>query len=353
MVINIRMKAREFIFEKLTADQVKKMDRITRRMEDDPALIDELFKTLSLRATDEEGNINDRILMMLSPDNTGTEKDQVFKKSFLQSLTFAIKDTEGTVEEKLEFANTFGKVQHINANKLITPGASKWDDWLVGTEFSKRLFHKCFNEPAFLVANKGPGEVALSLLSNEITLNTQKGDISVNGKGIEVKGGEKASGGRLTPSKGVLGNLYKNEPFWKQMFPDEEDKVQQLVTTTGVYYTNYGKFLDDWEMSPENSKEILSAIFKSDVGNLIDEAAAKGSNVEPIDIVKIAFKNYGVSQGDDMFIIIQRNNETSLFFEIDNIEPIWPHLSVSLSLIDSDFRSAGKAQIGIRSRLRK
>ena len=54
-----------------------------------------------------------------------------------------------------------------------------------------------------------------------------------------------------------------------------------------------------------------------------------------------------------MFLIIQRNNETSLFFEVDNIEPIWNQLAVSLSLIDRDYRSAGKAQIGIRSRLRK
>ena len=61
-------------------------------------------------------------------------------------------------------------------------------------------------------------------------------------------------------------------------------------------------------------------------------------------------KNYGVSQGDDMFLIIQRNNETSLFFEVDNIEPIWNQLAVRLSLIDRDYRSAGKAQIGIRSR---
>jgi|ETNmetMinimDraft_20_1059909.scaffolds.fasta_scaffold34468_1 hypothetical protein len=348
------MKAFEFLpLNEMSRDQVEKMSRIQRRMEGDPALVDELFKTLSLRVKDEEGTINDRITMMLDPKNTGVEQDQIWQQSFLTSLATVIDQTEGTTEEKLEFANTFGKVKHIDAKKLITPGASKWDDWLVGTDFSKRLFHACFNHPAFLVSNKGPGEAALSFLTTEISLNTAKGDISVNGHGVEVKGGEKASGGRLTPSKGVLGNLFNNEPFWRQMFPDDEDKIQELITTTGVYYTNYGEFLANHNMSPENSKEILSAIFKSDVGNLINVAAKKGTNVQPIDIVKIAFMNYGVSQGDDMFLIIQRNNETSLFFEVDNIEPIWNQLAVSLSLIDRDYRSAGKAQIGIRSRLRK
>ena len=43
------MKAFEFLpLNEMSRDQVEKMSRIQRRMEGDPALVDELFKTLSL-----------------------------------------------------------------------------------------------------------------------------------------------------------------------------------------------------------------------------------------------------------------------------------------------------------------
>ena len=70
------------------------------------------------------------------------------------------------------------------------------------------------------------------------------------------------------------------------------------------------------------------------------------------DLVAIAVKNYGASQGDDNFLILQKDIRASLFFNVDDIEPIINRLSVSLPLIDSDSRSQGQAQLGILKKAR-
>ena len=346
------MRFREFLKEELNRDQLQKMQRINRKMEQNPAMIDELWNTVSRKVQDGEGNLNDRILKALQPENTKPETDQTFANTFIDAFVAAIDKTEGTVEEKIQFANTLGSVNHIDTKALLQPLAG-WSDWLVGTPFAIRLFDTMFNLPAFRTDNKGPGEVALALLSPKITLSKTKGDIVVDGRPIELKGGKSASGGRLSPTKGTLGMLHGNKDFWKNLVPDDPVKGAELAKVNKINANNYSSFLEKYGLGEKQSEIILGAIFKVDgLDGLIASAAKKSTGVTAADLVAIAVKNYGLSQGDEHFLILQSNIRSSLYFYVDDLSPILNRLSFSLPLIDSDARSQGQAQIGILSKSR-
>lgn len=346
------MRYKEFITEQPNKDQLKKMQRIYSKMEQNPAVIDELWNTISMKIQDDEGNLNDRILTAVQPENTKPEADQTFANTFIESFVAAITKTEGTVEEKIQFANTLGTVDHIDTKALLQP-LSGWSDWLVGTPFAQRLFDTMFNLPAFRTDNKGPGEVALALLSPKITLSKTKGDIVVNGTPIELKGGKTSSGGRLSPTKGTLGMLHGNKEFWKNLVPNDPVKGAELAKVDKINANNYSAFLEKYGLDAKHSEIILGAIFKVDgLDGLISNAAKKGTGVTAADLISIAVKNYGLSQGDEHFLILQSNIRSSLYFYVDNLSPILDRLSFSLPLIDSDSRSQGQAQIGILAKAR-
>lgn len=334
-------------------DQVRKVQRINAKMNADPAFIDELWNIVSTKVSTDEGGLESRIVKALQPENTSPEDDQTYGAGFLQGLVDAIEKTEGTVEEKIAFAQTLGSVDHIDTNALMQP-LSGWSDWLgKGTPFAQRLFDTMFNFAPFRSDNKGPGEFALAILSPRITLKGAKGDIDVNGTPIEVKAGMTSSGGRLSPTTGTLGMLHGNKEFWASLFPEDPIKAKQMATVNKINANNYSMFLDTNGLTPEQSAMILGAIFKHpDCQNLVKKAGGLGTNVTAKDLVAIAVKNYGASQGDDNFLILQKDIRASLFFNVDDIEPIINRLSVSLPLIDSDSRSQGQAQLGILKKAR-
>ena len=346
------MRAYEFLTEKLSRDQRVKMQRIYSKMENNPVVIDELWKIISLKMQDNEGNLQDRILTALQPDKTKPEYDQTFADGFIEAFATAIEDTEGTVEEKIEFANTLGKVNHIDTKALLQT-LSGWSDWLVGTPFSQRLFDTMFNLPAFRTDNKGPGEVALALLSPSILLSKTKGDIVVDGTPIELKGGKTAAGGRLSPTTGTIGMLYGNKDFWNKLLPDDPIKAAELGKVNKINANNYSSFLEKNGLNQNHSRAILSAIFKADgLDDLVLKAAKKGAGVTAADLIRIAVKNYGLSQGDEHFLILQADIRMSLYFNVNDLTPVLNRLSFNLPLIDSDARSQGKAQIGILKKSR-
>jgi len=354
------MRAFEFLTElnvnipqDLGQDRTTKLTRIVNKLESDPALIDEIFKHLSLTVKDDKkGDFKSRILTMIGGDSA--DQDLSFAPNFLRSLAAAIEQTEGTVEEKLQFANTLGKVEHIDTKKLTSVGVSSWADWLTGTEFSKRLFDNLFNAPAFKTNNKGPGEAALAILSPNITLLTGAGDISINGTKIEVKGGESVSGGRLSPTSSTVGNVQGDKAFWSKLFPDDNQKADELSNVQKVNGNNFGSFVAQYQLNADQIASILSATFRHEsVSGDITNISKKLANITALDLATIALKNYAASQGDDNFLILQRDVKQSIYFTVKDIESIYTRLSVTIPIIDTDARSAGKAQLGILKKERK
>lgn len=345
------MRAKEFLIERPDRKQIQRMQRIYAKMQENPAVIDELWKTISTKISDNEGGLQSRIVSSIQPDNTKPEDDQTYGPSFMEGFIDAIDKTQGTVEEKIQFAQTLGKVDHIDTKALLQPLAG-WSDWLVGTPFATRLFDTMFNMPALKEENKGPGEFALAILSPKITLKG-KGDILVGNTPVEVKAGETASGGRLSPTEGTLGILYNNKEFWESLFPDDAIKASQCAKER-VNANNYSAFLEKYGLGPEESSKILNGIFKAPkLDSIIGQAAKKGTGVTASDLIKIAVKNYGISQGDEHFLILQRDIRASLYFFVDNLDPILNRLSFTLPLMDPDKRSAAQAQVGILKKARK
>ena len=335
------------IVEALNRDQIRKVQRINAKIQSEPAFVDELWNIVSTKVSADEGGLESRIVNSLRPENTKPEDDQTYGAGFLEGLVDAIDKTEGTIEEKIAFAQTLGSKDHIDTNALLQP-LTGWSNWLTGTPFSQRLFDTMFNFAPFRQDNKGPGEFALAILSPRITLKGAKGDIDVNGIPIEVKAGMTASGGRLSPTTGTLGMLHGNKEFWTSLVPNDPVKAKQLATVNKINANNYSMFLDTNSLSPDQSVAILGAIFKHpDAQPLVKKVGKMGTNVTSKDLVTIAVKNYGASQGDDNFLILQKDIRASLFFNIDNINPIYNRLSFTLPLIDSDARSQGQAQMGI------
>ena len=333
-------------FTKKDKETSKKIARINKRMQQDPNLVDEIFNTVALKVKDNEGKIGDRIISMIQPEKTGPEQDQTAQDSYIKSLAAVISETEGSVEDKLKFANTLGSVNHIDIKALQQPIAG-WSDWLVGTEFSKKLFDNIYSDRRFQLANKGPGEAALAFLSPQIKLRGGEGDIEVGGDPVEVKAGKTKSGGRFSPTSSVIGQPYNNLSFWRDIVEDEEKaKILSKKTTTAV---NYNKFLIENDLDEEDSFEILRFIFQAASLRDVRSVANRGSDTEPKQLFKLALKNYAVAQNEENFLILQRDIQTSLYFSIDNVDEVISKIRFTLPLITSDTRTQGKAQIGIGS----
>lgn len=346
------MRFKEIITEDLSKDQRKKIARINNKLETDPDLIDEIWKDLSLKAKDIEGQFINRFVNMLDPSNTDPEKDQAFK-DFLKKYAQIIAELEGTPEEKFAFISSLGKKSYIDEKKLLTPGKVSWDSWLTGSDFAKRLFDAAYGDPRLITDNKGPGEAALAILSPNIKLSLGgSGDIEVNGTPIEVKAaaGSKTGAGRLTPTKNTLG-VYTATQVAEMLFPNDSNKQSIITEKYQTCSANaFGNFVQDLELTVEQIQKLLSNIFREEsIQDKVAKVAKKGPKITGRDLLGLSIYNYGRSQNDEHFLILVRSNRSSLYFHIDNWEQAHG-LQFNLTVFGNDSRTVGKTQVGILSR---
>jgi hypothetical protein len=343
------MRFKEFLPEDLTKDQMKKISRINNKLETDPDLIDEIWKDISLKAKDIEGQFVNRFVSMLDPSNTTPEKDQAFK-DFLKKYAQIIAEIDAPTEEKFAFINSLGKKSHIDEKKLLSPGKSSWDSWLTGTEFSKKLFETAYNDPRVKTDNKGPGEAALAILSPNVTLAIGgAGDIEVNGTPVEVKAaaGDATSAGRLIPTKNTLG-VYTAKQVAEMLFPNDSTKQSLVIEKYKNCSANaFGNFVQEFEISPEQIQKLLSNIFREEsIQDKVAKVAKKGPQITGRDLLGLSIYNYARSQNDEHFLILVKANRTSLYFQVDQWEQAHG-LQFSLTVFGNDTRAVGKTQVGI------
>ena len=344
------------IVERDTIDKerLKKIDRITRKLQSDPDLVDEIFKQISTKAKDIEGNFINRFVSMLDPEKTTPEKDQTFA-DFLKKYAEIISEVESTTEEKFAFIGNLGKKSYVDVGKLMQPGKSSWDSWLSKDSFARKLFDRAFGDPRLITDNKGPGEAALAILSPDIKLALGgAGDLEIKGKPIEVKASASAKkgsgGGRLTPTKNTLGVLQAQD-VGKYLFP--QDKVQQQAIIEN--YRNcssrkFPQFVADFNLDSQQINGLLSQIFKEPtIQDMVAEVSKKGKNITSKDLVQLSIFNYGRSQNDEHFLMLEKASRTSFYFDIDNWD--LPGFGYSLNVFGSDLRSTGQTQIYIMSRV--
>ena len=326
-------------------DRAQKLNRIVNKLKADPEFIDQIFDQLSAKTKDVEGQFVNRFIQMLDPKLTNPEEDQTFG-GFLKSFAEIIAEIPGSNEEKFQFVNTLGKVSHIDISKLLQPTAN-WDSWLVGTPFSKKLFEQCFNDPRLRTNLKGPGEAALAILSPSIKLMTEAGDIEINKQKVEVKGGESAKGGRLTPTKNVVGQV---DAAWirKNIFNNNK----KAVVPNNTSHLNFVETLvKPNNMSAEQIERLLSSIFlQPALKKEIAKISKKTLNITSQDLFKLGLLNYSYSQNDNNFLILTRDVRKSIYFSINDWERAYQNIAISFAITGSDSRSTGIPQLGVKSK---
>lgn len=342
----------KLVEEELNKDRLKKLDRITRKLEADPALIDEIFKEISMKAKDIEGQFVNRFIAMMDPKDTAPEKDQAFA-NFLKKYAEVIAECPGSQEDKFAFIGDLGKKNHINTDKLLSNGKSTWDSWLIGSEFSKTLFEYAFGDPRLTTDNKGPGEAALAILSPDIELSVGgAGDIVVKGTPVEVKAaaGSSTGAGRLTPTKNTLG-IYNSKQVAKMLFPNDDAKAGLVEKNWKNCPANaFGNFVQELDLSIEQVQKLLSNIFREEtIQDKVSSVAGKGKNITGRDLLGLSIFNYGRSQNDEHFLILVKKNKSSLYFHIDEWEKA-AGLQFNLTVFGNDLRTVGQTQVGILTR---
>ena len=335
----------------LDPDRLKKIDRITRKLQSDPELVDEIFKQISTKAKDIEGNFINRFIAMLNPDNTRPEADQAFS-NFLRKYAEVISEVESTTEEKFAFIGNLGKKSYVDTGKLLKPGKSSWDDWLATDDFARKLFDHAFGDPRLTTDNKGPGEAALAILSPDIKLSIGgSGDIEVKNTPVEVKAaaGKSTGAGRLTPTRNTLG-MYNSKQVAKMLFPNDQTKQDALIQGYPNCSANaFGKFVADFQLETNQIQNLLANIFKEEsIQDMVTKVASKGENITGKDLLGLSIYNYGRSQNDEHFLILVKSTRSSLYFQIDNWDQ--PGLQFSLNVFGNDLRTVGQTQIGILKR---
>ena len=78
---------------------------------------------------------------------------------------------------------------------------------------------------------------------------------------------------------------------------------------------------------------------------MVVKAAKKGANITAKDLVGLSIYNYGRSQNDEHFLLLDKASRTSLYFDIDNWD--LPGFGYGLTVFGSDSRSVAQTQIRI------
>jgi hypothetical protein len=194
-------------------------------------------------------------------------------RGYLNSVVEAVISTQGTYEDKVEFAEGLAKGGYINLDKMLSGQRVNFDDLLKvppggpSIEFVKKVFQslKFIGDKV----QKGPGEFAMAVLSPGINI-FGKGDLKIKDKTIEVKasaGQDASSGGGRLGTTGFL-NHERVPEIVQKYFPN-------LDTSKTLSLSKFGEEAAK-NLTPEQRRslgqELFSYIF----------SVRKGVNVAPL-----------------------------------------------------------------------
>lgn len=343
----------------LTKEQAKKLERVNKKAKDQPKILEEMFETSSKFYEDENNQLRNRLLKDLNENPCSFEEDLNYANGFKTAFIKLIDQTQGTIQDKFKFVNTLGINDYINCAKL-TKVKAEWNEWLPDNQFIRNLFHNMYNDGAFKQANKGPGEVALALLSPNISLNSDKGDIKVFNTEIEVKATVSAgsSGGNMEPGPISLGNVYQNQRFWKEILAKEDTEIDEngtsryyrLMNETATYNNFYREFIEKHNLSSKEVQAILEETFKQrELKKDIYYLSQNKNQITPTELAKLGIKNYAYAHGDYNFLILRKDKEVSVFFTLDTIDQAMPYLLFDGHIVSKDQVRGNPVKIKVKA----
>lgn len=219
---------------------------------------DEIIRTISgLDARNEQqAEIIDRIWKIINKDDVKQKIDVAFattladekisdreRRNIMRSLTEIFSNLSADYKSMMAFLDKLEKGGVVNINALSRPLSSfeqVFDRDLVAIKAFNRLARYGSGKN-----QKGPGEYALAMLSNKISLKEGGGDLSIDGMGeVELKASVGSSGGRLghgglaqKDARAALEKYHDNVPALLQHF---EQGAKGMGLGQFVQYLNDG-----------------------------------------------------------------------------------------------------------------
>tara|TARA_B100000767_G_scaffold271800_1_gene298170 strand:- start:2861 stop:3895 length:1035 start_codon:yes stop_codon:yes gene_type:complete len=190
--------------ENVKKEIISKVSGLVADNEDDAKLLDKIYRTL--HNTDISGKVAQAFAVPTSDDNINLEP-------LLKQLTQIIFHAGVDYKSLDQFLNRLEKGNVVDVPVLTTPGVGSVRAFFGGDETTTKIFQAMATLGAGK-KQKGPGEYALAMLSNQIKLKHADGDLEVAGKGIEVKAETTSGGGRL--GEGGPSNAVAKE-YWSQV----------------------------------------------------------------------------------------------------------------------------------------
>ena len=183
---------------------IAKVSGLQADNEQDAKLLDKIYRTL--HNDDISGKVAQAFAAPTSDDNFNLEP-------LLKTLTQIIFHAGVDYKSLDAFLDRLAKGNVVDVPVLTTPGVGSVRDFFGGDETTTKIFQAMATLGAGK-KQKGPGEYALAMLSNQIKLKQENGDLEVAGKGIEVKAETTTGGGRL--GEGGPTNAVAKE-YWSQL----------------------------------------------------------------------------------------------------------------------------------------
>lgn len=226
------MRALEFLKEYTnlqTAQQdiIATVSGLSVNNERDAELIDRIYKIVN------DDSMKDKIAKAFS----APVKDENFNLApLLTKVTQLIFHVDTDYQKLNAFLTKLEKGNVVDVAVLKKPGVGNINSFFAGDETATKVF-KALAEVGAGKKQKGPGEYALAMLSNQIQLRGSEGDLDVAGFGkLEVKAETTSGGGRL-------GEGGPSNPVAKKYWSVLPSIATHMETNKGLGIGNFVRYL--------------------------------------------------------------------------------------------------------------
>lgn len=255
------------------------------------ALLDKIYTILN------KGNMIDRIGGVLP----GVLKGEFAEKQIMQ-IAGIMADAPLTFAQKVDFARNLQMNKCINHKLLTTPGVSSIDQLCYNSDINKTMFMH-LSTYGVGAKMKGPYENGLAIMSTNISIKG-KGDIDVDGVGVEVKGALNKNGGRfgetgdVPPVKSVLDIMHSYE--WLKAPLDAQ---RDLSVTKSINLKTLTKLINQIPNVPPQERQDfanrLADLYFGAQGKRLKQALGR-MGADPVEVnrawIKDNFDSYKASE---------------------------------------------------------
>lgn len=269
---------------------------------DDERLLQKVIDTLKA------GNIEERIENIISKDADA--------KRFVQQIADIIIKIKSPIEEKNKFLEDFPK-GIVDTAKLLDGKGHSFSD-IVGPGFNVELFKAL--STSLVSQGVGPGEVALAVLSPEISWSGRAaggGDIQVGDQAVEVKT-TVSSGGRWINARKATMNMSGIEKtivdaITKSTGKKPEGPIPARVSP--AMWVDSIRPLIDKKMLAATTKVMADGLFNHTDNTEYQQALMSGTAADIREaILNVGYENYKAYSKFDGILMMDVRSESSQYF---------------------------------------